>query len=264
MSFPCGKCIHCVSRRISSWSARLMQEDRVSRSSFFVTLTYDTDHVPLSDAGYMTLSSRDLQLFFKRFRKLNLKLTNDKLKYYACGEYGSRRMRPHYHIILFNASLVALIGDREASFVSRKIVDLDGYHNYRCAAWPAGSITVGRVNEASVGYCLKYLSKQGKIPVHRKDDRIPEFQRTSKGLGVSYLDSMALWHEADILNRFYMPLKGGMKVCLPRYYKQKLYTESDRLMIGEHLSTLIAASSLESSVYPLLSNYRYRRLSSVL
>lgn len=164
---PCGKCPACMARRTSGWSFRLMQEDKVAVTSQFITLTYDTSHVPLSGNGFMDLRKRDVQLFFKSLRKWHqgkLDAEAPGIRYYIVGEYGGKTMRPHYHIILFNALL-------------------DGIQ----PAWKLGHVHYGSVNGASVGYCLKYMMKEGKIPMHRNDDRQREFSLMSKGLGESYI-----------------------------------------------------------------------------
>jgi len=200
---PCGKCPSCSARRTSAWSFRLIKEGERSSSSYFITLTYNTDHVPITKKGYMSLSKDDLQLYFKRLRKYHPKET--RIKYYAVGEYGSKTMRPHYHIILFNADL-----------------------QYVLKAWAKGGrymgdYHVGKVSEASVGYTLKYISKPKKVPQHKNDDRLPEFCLMSKKMGANYLtESMIKWHKADIGNRMYVPIKDGKKIAMPRYYKDKL------------------------------------------
>lgn len=201
---PCGKCPNCSARRISGWSFRLVKEGERSSSSFFITLTYDTDHVPITKKGFKTLDKRDLQLFFKRLRKKH-EGENIKIKYYAVGEYGGKRYRPHYHIILFNAKLEHVLN----SWVK------DGRY--------MGDYFVGTVEEASIGYVLKYISKTKKIPLHKNDDRLQEFCLMSKGMGANYLTkAMEKWHKADIGNRMYCNLKDGKKIAMPRYYKQKL------------------------------------------
>lgn len=167
---PCGKCPPCLKRRASAWSFRLMQEDKICNSSQFITLTYDTDHVPLTEKGYMDLCKRDLQLYFKRLRKLQSNSLRDgvyskPIKYYAVGEYGGRTFRPHYHIILFNCSIELI----------QEAWKLDGKY--------LGTVHYGTVSGASVGYCLKYMTKPGRIPLHQNDDRQPEFSLMSKGLG---------------------------------------------------------------------------------
>lgn len=206
---PCGKCPNCHKRRISQWSFRLMQEDKVSTSSLFITLTYDTKHVHITNKGFMNLNKRDVQLFFKRLRKLN---PDGNIKYYLAGEYGGQTQRPHYHIILFNA-LVQTIQE----------------------AWQLGQVHYGQVSAASVGYTLKYISKAGKIPMHKNDDRLPEFALMSKGLGKNYLTkAMLAWHKKDKLNRMYVNVENGKKVGMPRYYKDKIYHEQERKAIGYH------------------------------
>ena len=99
MALPCGKCPNCMRRRTSGWSFRLIKEGERSETALFVTLTYDTKYVPLTKNGFMSLNKRHIQTYMKRLRKLS----DRKLKYYVCGEYGSKRDRPHYHMIIFNA-----------------------------------------------------------------------------------------------------------------------------------------------------------------
>lgn len=206
---PCGKCPECAKRRISGWSFRLLQEEKVSTSAYFLTLTYDTTKVPITRNGFMTLDKRDCQLFFKRLRKLHP--ANSNIKYYLAGEYGGKTKRPHYHIILFNADI--------------KLID---------PAWQMGQIHYGLVEGASVGYTLKYISKPSRIPMHMNDDRVKEFSLMSKGLGAAYVlnEKFLSWHHADLDNRMYCNIEGGKKIAMPRYYKEKIYTEIERKRIG--------------------------------
>lgn len=220
---PCGYCENCRKRKVSGWSFRLMQEDRVSETAYFITLTYDAKYVPITKKGFMSLGernqllsgkspkkARDLQLFFKRLRKANTHHGRE-IKYYAVGEYGEESFRPHYHIIIFN-------------------VDINTVE----PSWGMGDVHYGFVSEASVGYTLKYISKPKRIPVHRNDDRVPEFSIMSKGLGLSYIKPAIFnWHHADAENRMYCNLKDGKKIAMPRYYKQKLYSDELRKKIGE-------------------------------
>lgn len=184
-----------------------MHECKQSLSAHFVTLTYDTAHVPITKNRFMGLSKRDLQLFFKRLRK---RQPGVRLKYYAAGEYGGKTNRPHYHVILFNASLAHI-----------------------SPAWEMGEVHYGEVTPASVGYTLKYISKQSRIPMHRNDDRQPEFALMSKGLGESYITyEMMHWHLRAPADRMYCNLTDGKKIAMPRYYKQKIYSDSQRKAAG--------------------------------
>jgi hypothetical protein len=212
MPFPCGKCPACVRRRVSGWAFRLNKQSEQSNSAHFVTLTYNDEHIKKTKNGFETLVKKDVQDFFKRLRKL----TKQKISYYAVGEYGDSGERPHYHIILFNAN--------------PKIVE---------NAWKLNDITLGNVHfgdvgDASVGYTLKYISKDKKIPQFNGDDRQKEFALMSKGLGAGYLtDNMVKWHtKGNIENKVYLPLKDGKKAAMPRYYKDKLYDKGQKFRIG--------------------------------
>lgn len=221
-----------------------MEECKVSDSAYFVTLTYDTVNVPITERAFMSLEKRALQLFFKRLRKLHIsrevldKYGEDKearksIKYYAVGEYGGRTNRPHYHIILFNAK-VELIAE----------------------AWKLGHIHYGNVCGNSIGYTLKYMSKKGKIPMWATDDREKEFGLMSKGLGASYLThEMIAWHHESLDDRMYCNLTDGDKCAMPRYFKQKVYTELERKRVG-YYTRLRMVKELEQK---LIDNPDYYR-----
>lgn len=232
MALPCGKCPNCMKRRTSGWSFRLMKEGERSETALFVTLTYDTKYVPLTKNGFMSLNKRHIQTYMKRLRKLS----DRKLKYYVCGEYGSVRDRPHYHMIIFNADpekVERAWSEYKAGF---------GFVSF-------GSIYIGEVNEASIGYTLKYMQKPGKIPKHKNDDRLKEFSLMSKGLGANYItDNMKRWHENDLVNRMYVPIKGGKKIAMPRYYKDKLYSETQKLLINNHLKIVMSDEAIKAEL----------------
>lgn len=207
---PCGKCPPCLARRVSGWSFRLRKEGERSLSAQFITLTYNTTHVPISERGFMTLKKKDVQDFMKRLRKRSL----SKLRYYVCGEYGSKNKRPHYHMVLFNADIESVIG---AWSLNNK---------------PIGDVHFGDVNGASIGYVLKYMNKPKTVPMHQNDDRIPEFSLMSKRLGDNYLtQNMIQWHKDDLENRVFIKIEDGKKIPLPRYYKQKMYDEEEQQKI---------------------------------
>lgn len=232
---PCGKCKECLARRCSGWSFRLMQEEKQSSSAYFITLTYGNDgNIPRSKNNFMEINKRHLQLFFKRLRKAEYLLARQRsrkqipysgsrlpvqyieeqkpIKYYAVGEYGGKFQRPHYHVIIFNAT-VELIED----------------------AWGHGYVHYGTVTTASVGYTMKYISKPTWRPKHRNDDRQPPFSLMSKGIGECYLtDKVVRWHHKDLNNRFYCPLTDGGRCSMPRYYKNRMYTKYEKKVAGHH------------------------------
>lgn len=90
-----------------------------------------------------------------------------------------------------------------------------------------GAVHYGDVGPASVGYCLKYLMKKGQVPKHSRDDRQPEFSLMSKRLGSNYLTpEMVQWHLNDVESRLYCTTLDNVKITMPRYYKNKLFTDA--------------------------------------
>lgn len=211
---PCGRCPPCKKRRVDGWVFRLMQEERVSTSAHFITLTYDPDHVPISPNGFMTLDKSEFPRYMKRLRKLVVKdsggLWPNLLKYYACGEYGSKGSRPHYHAIVFNVPDDKLF-----------------YEAWSLNGVPFGSVHVGQVSGDSVAYTMKYIDKSSFRFAHSRDDRVPEFALMSKGLGRSYVtDAVKAYHHQDY-SRLFLVKDGGHKIALPRYYRSLIYDADD-------------------------------------
>lgn len=223
---PCGKCPPCKIRRVNEWVFRITwEEENNSTSSHFVTLTYDTAHVPLTPNGFMTLRKRDFQNFMKRLRKL---CPGSNLKYYACGEYGETYQRPHYHAIILNVPDPDLIPQAWT---------IDGV--------PLGAVHIGNVSGDSVAYTLKYIDKESfrqKRFRHSRDDRDREFPLMSKGLGKGYIEDAQIqaYHRAD-LSRNYVSRSGNHRVAMPRYYRQKLYNASELEAQREHINNSIQA-----------------------
>lgn len=204
-----------------------MQEEKRAYGAHFVTLTYDTDHVPLTQNGYMTLDKKNVQDFMKRLRK-HIHSSNPKhgtkypIKYYCAGEYGGRTKRPHYHLILFNI---------------QSPLDVD-------RTWGLGNVHFGAVSGASIGYTLKYLDKQSRIPSHRNDDRTPEFALMSKGIGSNYITpEIIAYHTADLPGRVCLSIEHGKIIAMPRYYKDKIYQEEQRQAIAWHGQRMAEANA---------------------
>lgn len=142
---PCGKCFACQSRKRSEWSMRLTYEAVHSKTSLFVTLTYEDKNLPSTIEGFPTLFKRDLQLFFKRLRK---KYPYEHIKYFACGEYGTHTGRPHYHTIIFGLPY----HEKRNRFV-------DYWQDEIALLWANGHVTCSSVNAARIGYLTKYILK---------------------------------------------------------------------------------------------------------
>ena len=120
MLIPCGQCMGCRIRQREDWTTRIELEarDYPKDQVWFITLTYDDDHVPgmimktgeimrkvqytwkpgeKLPSSVQILLYEDIQKFLKRLRKAY----RGKLRYFVAGEYGEQTARPHYHMILY-------------------------------------------------------------------------------------------------------------------------------------------------------------------
>lgn len=197
-----------------------MKELDSSDSGHWVTLTYEQP--PMSEKGFSTLRKRCFQLFMKRLRK---SLPNSNVKYYACGEYGDTYNRPHFHAVIFNASPesieAAWSGYHEVvAFRSRRYTIINGY------------VKMDVVNENTVMYTAKYMNKGKLVGIADWDDRVPEFQLFSKGLGKSYLSPEKIaYHKQDPTLLY--SYQNGFKIALPRYFKERIYDQDDKAIQSE-------------------------------
>lgn len=197
VKLPCGKCVECRSARANDWRKRLMLENDCSLSSFFVTLTYDNDHLP-SDGVRLD----HLQKFFKRLRNVA-----PTFRYYACGEYGDLFGRPHYHFVIF----------------FREAVDTFEFGNLCNRCWSSGNVVVGTVTPASISYVTKYIVKgfgQDYGPFNKP------FQVMSRrpALGSDFIDDRKKDYYNDSSSEL-VYLHHGNTYYLPRYFKKKMLTE---------------------------------------
>jgi len=206
---PCGRCRECLRKRTSGWTFRLIQEANDSSSAVFYTLTYADEKLPCNQWGEPELRKSHFQDFMKKLRHE----TPNRLRYFACGEYGSKTDRPHYHAIIFN-----LPGDLT-----------------RCPdrveqIWGHGHIHQGEGNAATFGYTAKYLMKRTHEE-WKPQDRQPEFQLQSKGLGAGFLTPAMLKYLREN-EQTYVHLN-GFKVGLPRYYMEKIFTPEQRKRLAK-------------------------------
>ena len=160
MQVPCGRCIACRVSRTREWALRLTHELEECPDASFITLTYKD--LPEN----ASISKREVQLFFKRLRKSSDK----KLRYYACGEYGGRFGRPHYHAIVYG-----LLPDQETRALVKD-------------TWGLGLVHVGSVTYDSCRYVAQYIQKKivGRDAAAEYGDREAPFALMSKKIGQKY------------------------------------------------------------------------------
>lgn len=157
---PCGKCVGCRLDYSRQWANRLQLESQLYNDNYFVTLTYDDDHLPFFDingSNVPCLRKNDLQLFIKRLRSYMDYHFGIKFRFYACGEYGSNGLRPHYHLALLGCTLPDL------DFWSRS---KSGFPTFRSSilesCWSKGFVSVNPFSWETGAYIARYMLKKQK------------------------------------------------------------------------------------------------------
>lgn len=202
---PCGQCYACRLAKSREWAARCVLEAKSHDSNCFITLTYDDNHVPAD----MSLQKKDFTNFIKRLRKN----TGEKIRYYACGEYGELHQRPHFHACLF--------GYKPKDLVLWSV--RQGVSLYRSAeiekAWQfQGYCTVGDVSYESAAYVARYVLKKvtGVNAESHYNGRQPEYTVMSRkpGIAADFFNK----YNGDIYGKDFIVIRDGIKLKPPRYF----------------------------------------------
>lgn len=222
---PCGQCLECRTRYAAQWADRIVLEARYYEQSFFVTLTYDEEHVPsvVDQNGNtnLTLVPKDLQDFIKRFRRQQQYYHDNQVRFYGVGEYGSLHHRPHYHIIVFGAVLddIRPMGKSKVGtplHTSETIEKL----------WNRGRVEVEPLSWESACYTARYtVKKLGKAETdfYEKLGIVPEFTRMSlkPAIGARYLeDNMERIYKSD---EILIPTTESVRHSKPPHYYDEKY-----------------------------------------
>lgn len=198
LSAPCGKCPGCLSDQAMMWSIRCYHEASLHERNSFLTLTY-------SEAPDV-LSKRDMQLFFKRVRK------ECRLRYFACGEYGTVTRRPHYHALIFGEDFLA----------GAEQISSDFYVNeWLSKTWGHGFVQIAPVNMATCCYVAGYVNK--------KVDDPDSFRLMSMrpGIGRGWIDRYS-----DSVRRMNCVVIEGKELPVPKQYFN--WHEDDLQTVKEH------------------------------
>lgn len=249
---PCGHCVGCRKDQAKEWSNRLLMESLYHDQTYFVTLTYDNDHAhfvdftnprtgqffPKETKHQATLCKKDIQLFMKRLRK---EYPDDKVRFYAVGEYGGHTFRPHAHLILFGLHIpeneFIPFGKSETGnqyFVLSKLQEI----------WTYGFSSIEPANEYTMKYVCNYVTK--KLGIHPNDYYTkqgldPPFSLMSRkpGIGAQYLIDHPEIMDND---RIVIGTERGVYDFVPPRYFKKSYKEVFPDRYDEHVQVVSKAS----------------------
>lgn len=152
----CRQCWQCRERAVDDWVGRNIAESKTAMACHAVTLTYgygqdgDADHVR---AAILTYS--DVQKYLKLLRRHGY-----PVRYFVTGEYGSKKGRAHWHVMLYWQRAVP-----------EHVLD----ERFMEAHWPHGLSFWTRPTAHAIRYNCKYLQKsmgdvmlQGHLSMSKK------------------------------------------------------------------------------------------------
>lgn len=209
---PCGKCIGCLRNRAREWGIRCVHESKFYSQNAFITLTYSPQNLPANGS----LDVGHFQRFLKRLRKI----APQKLRYFHCGEYGPKLLRPHYHALIFgydfpDKKLFRTNGLGQKVYTSKQLEKL----------WPYGFSTIGAVTEESAQYVARYTLKKvfGKKQKEHYGEKKPEYVTMSRrpGIGRNWYEK----YQKDVYPKGILVFN-GRKQMPPRYY-DSIYKETN-------------------------------------
>lgn len=218
VTLPCGLCFGCRMDNARMWSLRMMHEARYHENNFFVTLTYDDASLP-PDAD---LRYRDLRLFFVNARH-HFQTAAKPFKYFACGEYGDKTLRPHYHFAGFDFKIDDLRPFKQTAsgwyFLSESLRSI----------WKHGHVIVAPLQWDCAAYIARYVTKKmhgsnlrdkGTFDPDTGELDLYTIERAfqSKGLGLPFYED----HHDEIWDLDACLFKGQYLVKPPRYYFKQL------------------------------------------
>jgi len=219
---PCGHCIGCMIDRSRMWSLRSVDEADAHKHNEFLTLTFNDKYINDSKS----VSKVFLSQFLKRFRYYY----GDGIRFLAVGEYGEKKLRPHYHLLLYNFQFddkyvykydyKRNIAYYRSPFLENKVwCDVSSKESL-------GFAIIGDVNFQTSAYVARYCTKKlfnsKKARLAYFADKEPEFLNYSRNYGLG-LETFIEYHK-DIMARGYCTLRNGdkfIKMPVPRFYEDK-------------------------------------------
>lgn len=198
IDLPCRKCNECLLTMRREWTVRAIAEGMNTDNMCFMTLTYNDEHLKMArtvDANgeiylHPTLDHEHYQKFMRRLRNY---YSDKKLRFFMCGEYGSRTFRPHYHAIIYGIGLKD-IKDLKVWNRNKNGDLLYSSEWLSLNIWQNGHVIIGDCQVASCCYVAGYVDKKFNnikgSKFYEMTDIIPPYVKSSNrpGLGRNWFD----------------------------------------------------------------------------
>lgn len=216
IEIPCGHCYECRKKKSREWQIRLAEELKYSTKTEFITLTINNESIDkianeneiniqtadetMYNTGINKIATIAMRNFLENYRKEHSK----SLRHWAVTERGHENTeRIHIHAITFDPI--------KPDYLKH---------------WKYGFTYTGEYCDIStINYIIKYMLKSD-INNHYFIGKV----LTSPGIGNKFTTSPKAGEhlfnkkKTNLAYRF----QNGSKAVLPKYYKDKLYSEAER------------------------------------
>lgn len=259
---PCGQCLGCRMAYSRLWADRLSLESLYydEDSSWFITLTYDDDHLIEGEhrryyadpetgeaKNCLSLQKKDLQDFMKRVRYY---YPESRISFFGCGEYGSQHFRPHLHLILFGVRFdrnrFEVWSKSPSGFTVWRSPELDKCWQYR------GIAVLGQFSYETAAYVARYCTKKvgsNSKEYSEKFNIEPEFVLMSRNPAIGkrfYEDHQELVESG---NPIFIPGRDGAhKIFSVRYFDKLLELDNKPALLEVKDRRRIAAQAQMESM----------------
>ncbi|WNK14258.1 MAG: replication initiator protein [Microvirus sp.] len=214
----CQNCIECRKKKARDWQIRLLEEVKTNKNGKFITLTFSNASIMKLQEELKGLRGYELDnaiatIAVRRFLENWRSKYKKSIRHWLVTEIGHKGTENiHLHGIMWT--------NESVNEIKKK--------------WTYGWVWTGEnkngtvtnyVNERTVNYIIKYVSKRDK-----KHEEYKSIILTSKGIGSKYIGSynsrLNKYNEEET-NETYKT-STGHKITLPIYWRNKIYTEEER------------------------------------
>lgn len=267
MIVPCGKCIECAATRQNEWKNRMILEaaSHPTCPSFFLTLTYDDEHLPSNG-----VSRKHVSVFIKRLHDFFRHHGLPSFRSVVFSEYGSLRGRPHYHAVIFGFHT-----DKKLSVYKRipNSTDFIVRHYYKDFfimkyavnhCWKMGfTYTVQIRDYKAFGYISKYVAKNLVCPLPSDSHLNKNFCIGSRrpGIGNLYINESNIQDVLFIYPRITVSLYGQvLEFTIPSFVRKSLNIPYHRVVKQKVLRKFKRWVQMNSTIYWFYRSPKYTRL----
>lgn len=256
VQIPCENCIECRKQKAREWQVRLQEDIKTNTGAKFITLTFSNESIKYiheqlglknkriikrtitlkngKKRNYYTnetyqvkqptgfeldnaIATWAMRQFNERYRKKYKKA----LRHWTVTELGHQGTENiHLHGIIWPTGI-----DKDGKQCTMEEIENIWEYGFVWKYKQVGQKLINYVNARTVNYIVKYISKRDEKYQHYKSKIL-----CSPGIGNNYTKTITAQRNTfngTKTRQFYLT-STGHKIALPKYYRNKIYTDLQR------------------------------------